>query len=100
MDWKGFGVHLREQGTLLEGTTQLHSPDHHGEPKNVISTGLLSCHPQALGEPSVTVFSRSHLILTFYIAATHNPALQRGDVVQRNGDRSQVNTKTAALTHH
>lgn len=103
MDWKGCG----EQGTPLEGRAQLHGPDHQGEPKNVINMALLSSHPQGSQASSLTVSSYSHPILNIYFitTATPNPALLRGDVtqrgnIQRDGERSDVKIKVAALAHH
>lgn len=57
MHWKGFRVRFGKQGTPLGGTAQLHSPDHQGEPKNVLSMAFVSSHVQAPRVPSVTVSS-------------------------------------------
>lgn len=73
----------------LEGTAQLHSPDHQGEPKNVLSVAFASS-PRVLSVTVSSYFHRIHFIIA---------ALQRDDAIQRDGERWDVKTKVAALAY-
>lgn len=66
---------------------------------------LLSSHPQALRLPHFLFPAILTQYIYFITTATQDPALQRGDVLQKgniqgDGERSDVKIKVAALTHH